>query len=171
MRLIRACRGPLIVTLVLISMTPAFGQPPSRQAPAAAADSPAPGAQTPVPALTPADVIAQIEQAFGVRDKVLNTLLQRIEALERELATLRAAAGTPTAEATPAATNVLDAPASPQAPAATPPARSELYEEEERLARAALERALVARGGLLLPRWTLEVEQNATYYNASSDLI
>lgn len=37
--------------------------------------------------------------------------------------------------------------------------------------RAALDRALLSRGGLLLPRWTLELEQGAAYFNASSDLI
>jgi hypothetical protein len=59
--------------------------------------------------------------------------------------------------------------AAPQPAAAK--ASAQLYDEEERMARTALDRALIQRGGILLPKWTMEVEHGTTYYNSSSDRI
>jgi Putative MetA-pathway of phenol degradation len=45
------------------------------------------------------------------------------------------------------------------------------YNEEDRKVRAALDRALIQRGGLLLPSGTLELETSASFYDASSDAV
>ncbi|WP_263367572.1 transporter [Edaphobacter bradus] len=43
------------------------------------------------------------------------------------------------------------------------------YDIEERQASEALDRALLVRGGLLLPQGTLEIDNTTSYYTASSD--
>jgi hypothetical protein len=156
----RIVRGRSLIGAALIGLLVA--------APVCAQESVTPAARPPAQPLT-ADAIAQIEQAFVLRDRLLNSLLQRIETLERELAALRGGAAPDTAPG-PAGNAEASVPV-PSAAAPPPTASAALVDEDEQLARAALDRALVSRGGLLLPRWTLEFEQNATYFNASSDRI
>jgi len=121
------------------------------------------GAQEQPPAL--AAKVKQLEDALQQRDEAIQELLQRVTALEQQVKALRvneASGGTP-GPATVAA---------PQAAAqAVQSARSEEYDKEERLARAALERALISRGGLLLPPKTIEVDNGVSYFNASADRI
>ena len=152
----RLARIVAVLSMLLVTALPALAQQAASPQATPAQATPAPANPQPTPQTKPAqtlaDLVAQIEQALRVRDQVLTNLLQRIDALEKELAALRSAAA-------PAAATVIAE------------ASAEQLDEEERLTRAALDRALLARGGLLLPRWTMEIEQGFSYFNASSDLI
>ncbi len=102
----------------------------------------------------------ELMELLKQRDQVILDLLRRVEALEGEVQGLRSAAPAATASDRPERTNL-----SPEPP------RAGEYDQEERLAQAALERTLISKGSLLLPPWTLEFEQSFNYYNSSSDLI
>ncbi len=106
------------------------------------------------------DKIKKLREALQQRDQVILDLLRRVEALERKVQGLGAFSTPPT--------TAKASKASEQDPE---PPRAGEYDEEERLAQAALERTLIQKGGLLLPPWTLEVEQSFTYFNSSSDII
>lgn len=108
------------------------------------------------------------EQAMRARDQVIADLQQRVKALESEITRLQPQANLiSTNSAAPlGASTVVPVSAAPLVNAP-----SDQYDEEERKARAALDRTLVSRGGILLPRWTMEVEHAFTYYNASADAI
>jgi hypothetical protein len=90
--------------------------------------------------------IEELKRAIGVRDQVIRNLIGRIENLERSVA----GAQTPVSAA--------DA-----APAAQPPV------EDQQLIRAAFERTLIDRGGLLLPPWRFELEPATSYAHSSSE--
>ncbi len=84
--------------------------------------------------------------------------------------TTQASSQAPSREAQ-ATSSLASAPAAQPFP--QPPSQEEEQEEDEaeEVARAALERTLIQRGGLLLPRWTLEVEPSVSYFHASADAI
>ena len=106
-------------------------------------------------------VDAKIEQALRERDAIIRNLLERVQELENRL--------NETAAATGGHTN--------SAPISTPPPPSSLvatvnnatYDDAERHASAALDQALLTRGGLLLPSGMLEVDDAASYFSMSSD--
>ena len=116
------------------------------------------------PTLTLAEVVKQLQQALAARDAAIVKLSTRVDALERELRVQRAEES---ASAKPAAIAEAGLAVAPATPAREAPTQD--YDQEERLARAALDRTLISRGGLLVPKWTVEVEHSFTYYNASSD--
>lgn len=119
-------------------------------------------AQTQSPNSQP--TIQQLQRSLTERDQVILDLVRRVEALEKQVRG-------------PASGGVVRAAAlETGAPAALPPASSvepsaQGYDEEERAARAALDRTLISRGGLLLRPWMVEVDHSVSYYNSSSDRV
>jgi hypothetical protein len=110
------------------------------------------------------DLIRQLEEALYARDVAIQNLMRRVEALEREvLAAREDAPGEPAA--------LPDSTVAAAANDAAANAPSAEYESEEQLAGAALDRALLTSGGILLPAGTMEVEQSATFYSASSETV
>ena len=104
----------------------------------------------------------QLQQALRERDAIIRNLLERVSELEKKI-NMSPASG-------PAAAHSVNA-TLPNNAAAVPKPDEQGYNDEDRKARAALDRALIQRGGLLLPSGTLELETSASYYDASSDAI
>ncbi|GAC1422834.1 MAG: hypothetical protein NVSMB62_18880 [Acidobacteriaceae bacterium] len=104
----------------------------------------------------------KIQEALRERDAIIRNLLQRVQDLETRLNESSLAT---------AATAALKAPA----PASTASSKvvavvtNSTYDEEERRASESLDQALLVRGGLLLPNGTIEVDNTASYFSASSD--
>jgi hypothetical protein len=124
----------------------------------AAQTAPAAGA-TPAQGRDPVDV--KLQEALRERDAIIRNLLERVSELEWRVN------GGFTSPAK------LD-----ERPALTPAAASRAitsvvsnstYDTTERQATEALDQALIVRGGLLLPSGTLELDNTASYYSASSD--
>jgi hypothetical protein len=124
--------------------------------------------------------IETLHQDLQKRDQVINDLLQRVQALEQEVRSLRGSpppkavqASEPAAEPPPsvkkADATVEQRAAAPVQTAAAPP--KEEREDEERLAQATLERVLIQRSAVLLPAWTLEIEPSLTYVHSSADRV
>jgi len=101
--------------------------------------------------------IEELRRAIGVRDQVIRNLITRIENLERSMS----GAGDRPAEADAPATVAVSA--TPATRASTPTV------EDQQLIRAAFERTLIDRGGLLLPPWTFELEPATSYAHSSSE--
>jgi hypothetical protein len=124
--------------------------------------------------------IETLHQDLQKRDQVINDLLQRVQALEQEVRSLR---GSPPPKAVQSSESpgerqppvkqadvtVEQRAAAPVQTAAAPP--KEEREEEERLAQATLERVLIQRSAVLLPAWTLEIEPSFTYAHSSADRV
>jgi hypothetical protein len=104
----------------------------------------------------------QLQQALRERDAIIRNLLERVSELEKKTNISPAGGG----ESAHSVNATL-----PNNAAALPKPDEQGYNEEDRKARAALDRALIQRGGLLLPSGTLELETSASYYDASSDAI
>jgi len=92
---------------------------------------------------------AQLLEALKQRDAAIAALEKRIEALERAARPTAASTAVPTPQAPPAAI------------AAAPPAAGRA--DEDPAEAEALSRALVQRGGLLLPPWRGEVAPSVAY--------
>jgi hypothetical protein len=103
--------------------------------------------------------IEELRRSLGVRDQVIRNLITRIEQLERSLPAA-------TSPAAGAAAVGGAAPAAPP-PAAPPPAAPSV--EDQQLIRAAFERTLIDRGGLLLRPWSFELEPSTSYSHSSSE--
>jgi hypothetical protein len=109
----------------------------------------------------PDPVDAKIEQALRERDAIIRNLLERVQELENRLnASTVAASG-------PATARTVIAP--PPASSLATTVNNATYDEAERHASAALDQALLTRGGLLLPSGMLEVDDAASYFSMSSD--
>src|ERR1051326_8270182 len=104
----------------------------------------------------------QLQQALRERDAVIRNLLERVSELEKKTNTSPASGADAAHSVNATVPNNAAAVAKPD---------EQGYNEEDRKARAALDRALIQRGGLLLPSGTLELETSASYYDASSDAI
>lgn len=152
---------PLAVGIVLLFSVGLNAQTQSATAtpaPNPAQDQPAPmrSAQTDV-------VDAKIQQALRERDAIIRNLLERVQELETRLN-----AGN---------SGLTGHGPVPGAVAAAPPPVSTLaatvnnatYDDTERHASAALDQALLVRGGLLLPAGMLEIDDGASYYSLASD--
>lgn len=104
-----------------------------------------------------------LQTAIEQRDRVIQNLLQRVATLEKQVKALEgnvAGAGS----VGPVESRALTAATQPERSAP-----SQEYDKEEELARAALDRALLSHGSLLLRPGTIEFDNGMTYSNASSD--
>jgi len=113
----------------------------------------------------PPEIVKQLQGALRQRDQAIQNLMQRVSALEQQVKVLtvnEASGGTPRPSTAVAPQAAVEAVRS--APSAE-------YDKEERLARAALDRALISRGGLLLPPGTVELDNGISYFNSTSDRI
>ena len=112
------------------------------------------------------DPLKQLQAALEQRDRLIQDLLQRVKALEKQMQAVRvdAASG---GSAGPS--SVAEISAQPAATQSVRSAAAEEYEKEERVARAALDRALISHGSLLLPPGTVELDNGISYYNSTSD--
>jgi hypothetical protein len=119
------------------------------------------GTQAPAPDRTEAR-FQLLQQALRERDAIIRNLLERVSELEKKT---NISPGV-NAESAHSLNATL-----PNNSAALLKPDEQGYNEEDRKARASLDRALIQRGGLLLPSGTLEVETSASYYDASSDAI
>lgn len=114
---------------------------------------------------TQADAVdIKIQQALRERDAIIRNLLGRVQELESRL---NAVNNTGLTGHGPVPSAVAIAPP-PTTSLATTISNS-TYDEAERHASAALDRALLVRGGLLLPPGLMEVDDAASYYSLSSD--
>lgn len=137
------------------------------QSASATSAPPNPAAQTDQPAplkSAQADVVdAKIQQALRERDAIIRNLLERVQELETRLNAGNS--GLTGHGPVPAAVAVAPAPTSSLAATVN----NATYDDTERHASAALDRALLVRGGLLLPAGMLEVDTAVQYYSLASD--
>lgn len=105
--------------------------------------------------------IRTLQRELEKRDRIIEDLRQRLEALEKEVNTL---GGKQVSQETPR-------PQPPPKDATPPPATREETEAEERLAQATLERVLIQRSSVLLSPWTFEIEPSLSYAHSSADKI
>lgn len=154
---------PFILGSVLLAASSLGAQTISASAAPAPADPAQQGVQrTPqLKSVQPDPVDAKIEQALRERDAIIRNLLERVQELENRLN-----ASTVAASAHAAAGTVI---AAPPASSLATTVNNATYDEAERHASAALDQALLTRGGLLLPSGMLEVDDAASYFSMSSD--
>lgn len=120
--------------------------------------------------------IEDLKRAIILRDKIIRDLFIRMYKLEKKV---EGAEDTqePLLDASQAgepALGDLQQPANAEAEASTqeaPELSNEERKEQERLVRAAFERTLIERGGLLLPWRKIEIEPSATFIHSSIDRI
>lgn len=120
---------------------------------------------TQVRSAQPDIVDIKIQQALRERDAIIRNLLERVQELESRL---NAVNNTGLTGHGPVPSAVAVQPA-PMTSLASTVVNNATYDETERHASAALDRALLVRGGLLLPPGMLEVDDAASYFSLSSD--
>lgn len=112
-----------------------------------------------------ADVVdIKIQQALRERDAIIRNLLERVQELESRLNAVNMT-GLTGHGPVPSAVAVQPAPMTSLATTVN----QSTYDESERHASAALDRALLVRGGLLLPAGMMEMDAAASYFSLSSD--
>ncbi|HEX7158359.1 MAG TPA: transporter [Edaphobacter sp.] len=121
----------------------------------------------PAAAQTPSDPVdAKLQEALRERDAIIRNLLERVKELE-----WRVNGGFTTRPVDYASSGRSAADALNKA--VTSPAYSVVanagYDLEERQASEALDRALLVRGGLLVPKGTLEIDNTTSYFSSSYD--
>ncbi len=155
---------PFAVGIVLLFAASLSAQ---TQSAGSAAAPPEPAAQADHPTQLKSaqqDVVdAKIQQALRERDAIIRNLLERVQELETRLNAGNS--GLTGHGPVPAAVAASPAPTSSLASTVN----NATYDDTERHASAALDRALLVRGGLLLPAGMLEVDDAASYFSLSSD--
>lgn len=149
--------GVLLIAATLGAQTETATATPAPQTPAQSAQ---------VRSGSPDVVDVKIQQALRERDAIIRNLLERVQELESRLNSVSGASSGLTGHG-PVPSAVAVAPAPTSSLAAT--VNNVTYDEAERHASAALDRALLVRGGLLLPPGLLEVDDAASYFSMSSD--
>ncbi|HEX6999293.1 MAG TPA: hypothetical protein VF322_14220 [Gammaproteobacteria bacterium] len=167
-------RRPVLVAACLAALTSPLSAPgalaqqtPPSPEPAAASAPPDAAAEQPAP--DPQAQIDDLKRAIAVRDQVIRNLIQRLERLElavNELGDAREAAG---ASAGPAAQQAAGAPPAAQPPPPGTQRAAAAAQQDQELIRAAFERTLIDRGGLLLRPGTFELEPSLSYAHSSSE--
>lgn len=140
--------------LMLLSVGSLKAQPAG-----AGAAQPQAGASPPE-AKDPIDV--KLQQALRERDAIIRNLLERVSELERRVNGVTANPSK-NGGAQPVADSLS------VTPTAAAVVSNSTYDKTEREATEALDQALIVRGGLLLPSGTLEIDNTASYFSASSD--
>src|SRR5215469_12759928 len=120
-------------------------------------------AQAQQPSRDPVDI--KLQEALRERDAIIRNLLERVQELEWRVnggfttrpvdyASGRSAADTLNRAVTSPAYSVVS---------------NAGYDAEEKEASEALDRALLVRGGILVPNGTLEIDNTTSYFSSSSD--
>jgi hypothetical protein len=158
-------RRPFVMGTVVLFAASLSAQAQSATSTPAPAD---PAAQTEHPTQlrsAQADVVdIKIQQALRERDAIIRNLLARVQELESRLNAVNMT-GLTGHGPVPSAVAVQPAPMS----SLVATVNQSTYDETERHASAALDQALLVRGGLLLPAGMLEVDAAASYFSLSSD--
>ncbi|MGH8286456.1 MAG: hypothetical protein ACRETT_11900, partial [Steroidobacteraceae bacterium] len=110
--------------------------------------------------------IEELKQAISVRDQVIRNLITRIEQLERAVSAIEGGSVAVAETPAPAAAEPGEPGEEGGRTGGAVPVREE---DDQRLIRAAFERTLIERGGLLLPAWTFELEPSMSYAHSSSE--
>jgi hypothetical protein len=124
---------------------------------------PAPQAQQTAPARDPIDI--KVQEALRQRDAIIRNLLERVSELEWRVNGGFTTKPTQISGGNTAAQNLNSAVAN----SAYSTVANAGYDIEERQASEALDRALLVRGGLLLPSGMIEFDHTTSYYSTSSD--
>lgn len=149
----------LLLAASLSAQTQSASSSPAPSNPAAQAEHPTQVRNT------QGDVVdVKIQQALRERDAIIRNLLERVQELESRL---NAANMTGLTGHGPVPSAVAVQPAPMTSLATT--VNNSTYDETERHASAALDRALLVRGGLLLPAGMLEMDAAASYFSLASD--
>lgn len=117
-------------------------------------------------------------QLLSEQNDLIVVLLGRIERMERRVEQLEAQLESGPADFAPDATSMadhsgpdLDAAADDNVEALVIEVTEERRREQEQLVRAALQRTLIDRGGLLLPPGTIDIQPSLSYLHSSAENI
>jgi hypothetical protein len=117
------------------------------------------------PSKDPIDI--KLQDALRERDAIIRNLLERVSELEWRLN--GGFTSPPRPDERPALTPASVSHAVTAVSPAVSTVTNSTYDATERQATEALDQALIVRGGLLLPSGTLEIDNTASYFSASSD--
>lgn len=125
-----------------------------------------PPAQTQSQTQSKDPVDAKLQEALRQRDAIIRNLLERVSELEWRVNGGFTTKPTEVSAGRSAAETLNGAVSSSAAYTAV---TNSGYDAEEREASEALDRALLVRGGLLVPNGTLEIDNTTSYFSSSSD--